>query len=289
VKVAFFTSSMGGAGHIARALTVRNGLLRQGFRGELRYFGPPIPYASAQHLEGYTVAALSDAELRSPRLAQASALAEALRGYDPDVIVVDMFWLPLRHILPTLRAEAWLLVHSVPPNWLSGPLLAPFERGQYKRILGMEPLRYYPREERLEPFVICNPDECHPPEALKRRLGLAPEEHLTLIVQTGFAGEVEALVERHTRPGTTVVALSMRRDEAIFPVAPWLLGVDRLVGGGGYHFFWETVWLGLQPRTSYQPFARSIDHQEWRVQHQQHYKMTDNGADQLARLLLRGG
>ena len=32
----------------------------------------------------------------------------------------------------------------------------------------------------------------------------------------GFAGEVEALVERHTRPGTTVVALSMHRDEAIF-------------------------------------------------------------------------
>lgn len=288
MRVAFYTATMGGAGHVARALTLRRGLLRQGFTGQWRGFGPPIPYASAQ-LDDYTVAEISRDERRSPQTARRSALALALQAYDPDLILVDMFWLPLLHILPTLRARAWLLLHSVPPMWLHGPPLARFDPRQYERVFAMEPLQFYQLPDTLEPFVICNPDECHPTWALKDFLGIPRDEHLTLIVQTGFTGEAEAIAREHAPGGGHIVTMSMHEGlKALFPIAPWLPGADRIIGGGGYHFFWETIWLGLQPRTLYHPFFRTIDHQHWRVQTLQHHPMRANGADTLGQLVQRG-
>ncbi len=284
-RVAFFTSTMGGGGHLALALSVRRGLERAGFPGHLRCFGPPIPYRGVD-VGDYVVAALSEAELRSPTLARNSDLARQLCAWRPDLVLVDKFWFPVRHILPLLRAPAWLLLHWCPPGWMQGPpaLREGDAWSRFERVISIEPLGHCPGAEEVPPLVVCNPDECHPPDALKRRLGIDPRAHLTLIVQTGMEGEVERLEAAHRGdPRRVVRALSMHRGDPIFPIAPWLPGADALIGGCGYGFPWEVVWLGLRERTTLHPFPRTIDDQALRARLLPHITPRENGADVLAR------
>lgn len=291
MRIAFYTSTMGGGGHLALAMSIARGLERAGFQGQLRCFGPPIPYAGVT-IGDYQVAELSEAELRSPTLARNSALARQLCAWRPDLVLVDKFWFPIRHILPMLRAPAWLLLHWCPPGWMAGPpgLREASAWSLFERVFSIEPLGHCPGAEELDPLVVCNPDECHPPGALKRLLGVDPDAELTLIVQTGMEGELERLQAAFGADGRRVVrALSMHQGAPIFPIAPYLPGADRLIGGCGYGFPWETVWLGLRARTTYHPFTRTIDDQHLRAQRLHHIQPAQNGADVLARLIHAGG
>ena len=87
-----------------------------------------------------------------------SELSVALADYAPDLLIADMFWAPLRHILPLLNTEVWLLVRSCPDIWLRGTETTPFDSSQFTRIIGIEPLTHEEIREHIAPIVICNPD-----------------------------------------------------------------------------------------------------------------------------------
>jgi len=289
MRVAFYSGTMGGAGHLARALSIRRGLVRQGIDAELTIFAPPLPYV---HVEAgaYVPFELTDAELNDPILARNSALARALLRYRPDLLLIDHLWFNIRHILPLLRCESWLLVHTVPAGWLEGPVLARTSAATLcDRIIAIEPLRYHAITDTLPPVLMCNPDDALPDDALKRRLGVPVGQHLTLVAHTGAPGEVEDLVaETPPEPGGVLVPLTARQEEPIFPLAPWLRGADRLIGGAGYHFFWETAWFGVRDRTHMRAFYRTFDDQAWRLSALSDLPMKANGADVLARQIGMG-
>lgn len=252
---------------------------------EFHIFCKEQPFAAARR-PGLTTLPIEERLLRDPQQAPETSLARALRDYAPDLLIVDMFWAPLRHILPLPGSEAWLLVRTAPENWLLGPTGLPFAATQYRRILAIEPLLRPPPVpvEQLEPIVICNPDECQPETALKSRLGVPVDRPLTLVVHAGKPGEREIL-ERDARAGSEAVEVAdlfADQDQALFPVAPWLAGADRIVGGCGYNLFWETRWLGLAGRTSLRGFPRPIDNQFYRLSLGAH-RVRENGADVLAR------
>ncbi len=141
----------------------------------------------------------------------------------------------------------------------------------------------------IAPVVVCNPDELHPPQALKERLGIDPGRRLTLILHGGVQGEAEALRRDLSLPAEEVIhALTLRDPAPLFPAAPWLLGADRLVGGTGYNFYRETAWLGLRERTLYRPFRRGGEDTAWRLRACAAIQPGYNGADWLARAALAG-
>ncbi len=131
--------------------------------------------------------------------------------------------------------------------------------------------------ERVDPVVVCNPDECEPPEALRRELGVPAERHLVVVAHAGELGEIESL----RADGATVCDL--RQKDALFPLARWLGGADEIVCGAGYNAFWEARWLGYFPRARFTPFPRRIDDQAWRLHACAQVQMRGNGADTLAR------
>ncbi len=139
MKIAYFTAGDRGAGHFMRGLAVLRGLARAGFQGTYRMFGPQLPFPAADRPD-YEVVPIHKVELQDRDLAQESELARALRRFDPDLVLVDLFWAPLLHVLPTLRAETWLLLRDCPPVWLVGPERARFDAGQYARIIAFEPI-----------------------------------------------------------------------------------------------------------------------------------------------------
>lgn len=287
-RIAFVTATVGGAGHLALGVAIGNGLARAGFRGDYRLFGPPIPYPIGP-LAGYVPATVSPEERRAVSAAADSELARRLDEFDPDLVLVDKFWFPIQNVLFALpKLEAWLLCCLAPTTWFIGPASSRFVPARYRRRIATEPPNLHRLPEQVEPIVVCNPEECRPPSALRQHLGVAEGVHLTVVAQTGMLGEAEALGRRDGLTGEVRV-LSLHQPGGLFPLAPYLGGADRIVGGAGYALYWETRWLGLAERTLCVPQQRHlVDVQELRVEMSPHV-MRENGADTLARWMMAGG
>jgi len=284
MRIAYFTGGDVGAGHLMRGLALGRALSRAGIAADYRMFGPQLRYPILASLD-YEVVSLVPAELRDPGLAPSSALGRALTAYDPDLLLVDLYWAPLRHLLPLLRCEAWLLVRSCPRPWFGGPPDARFDPGQFARIVGIEPIDHDVLTEHVDPVVVCNPNECRPRGALRAHLGLAPGAPLVLITHAGVPGEMDLLADS-TDAG--VIRCDLQGDAALFPLAEWLGDADEVIAGVGYNSFWEAHWLGWAQRTTFTPFPRKIDDQRWRLDVCGSYDMRSNGADTLAAWIRRG-
>ena len=286
MRVAYMTAGDVGAGHLVRGAAIGRGLSRAGFSGTYRMFGPPLAFPAGRRNDYEAIGIRGDRALRDPRLAPGSDLAARLVAFAPDLLVVDMFWGPLRWVLPRLSCEAWLLVRICPPVWLEGGPGLPFEATQYRRRFSIEPIRHPSLTESLDPIVIANPDDCREREDVRRRFGAAPGEPLALVQHAGERGEVEEL---RRLAGPDAATLDLFEPEAPFPAAEWLPGADRVFSGAGYNSYWEARWLGYDGRTTFLPFPRSIDDQARRLDEFREIRPRENGADALARRILVGG
>lgn len=285
MRVAYVTTGTVGAGHFVRGLALQNALKRRGFSGVFAVFGPPIEYAAAQ-ASSYESFAYNPDEMAQREAAERSPLAAALVSFAPDLLIVDLFWAPLTFIQPLLSAESWLLIRSCPPTWFEGSAEFQFDRRRFTRIFLTEPAGIPIEAERLEPIVICNPDECAPRDDLRDRLGVPIGHELVVAAHAGFPEEIEVLT---AKAGAGANVLDLRKPDALFPLARWLGGADRLFLGGGYNSFWEAAWLGYARRTKFHPFLRRIDDQAWRVSACRWVQPKANGADQLAKLIDEAG
>jgi hypothetical protein len=283
LKIAYFTAGTIGAGHLVRGLAIERALARAGFAGEYRMFGPQRPFPVVDR-PTHQVVPLLPAQLTDPRRARISDLALALHRYCPDLLIVDMFWAPLRHILPLPECECWLIVRHCPPVWFIGPPRTPFAPEQFDRIIAIEPSTHAVVQEHIDPIVIANPDECRPRSALRERLRVPREERLVAVVHAGIGGECERLL-RLAETGTPCV-FNLFREDALFPIAEWLGGADVILAGAGYNTFWEAHWLGYAKHTRFTAFQRAMDNQEWRLATCAGTVMHANGADTLAHAIL---
>lgn len=265
-----------------RGLAIERALARAGFSGTYSMLGPQQPFGAGRSAT-WNAIALSEAELRSETAAKESRIARAFEELRPDVLIVDMFWAPLRYILPLRGCEAWLLLRSFPPVWLRGPEGVSFAPDQYERVIAIEPVTARAITHTIDPVVIANPDECRPRGSLRKKLGVEDGETLSVVVHAGMPGEIAQIA----RIDADAKTLDLHADDAIFPVCEWLGDCDRIACGAGYNTFWEAHWLGYAPRTTFFPFARSIDDQRWRTTlcgtHPER-----NGADVIASWIVRG-
>jgi hypothetical protein len=286
MRVAYFTAGTVGAGHLVRGVAIGRALGRRGFTGDYAMFGPPLPFPVAGRT-AYRATPVVEEEVRDRTRAPETEVARALAAFAPDLLLVDMFWGPLRHILPLAGCECWLLVRTCPRTWFRGPRDTPFEPSQFRRMVAIEPFRHALLRERIDPVVVCNPDECRPPDALRERLGHAREVPLVVVTHAGLRGELEKIEE--AAAGEPLARFDLFGPDAPFPIAEWLSGADRVHSGAGYNSFWEARWLGYAARTRFTPFARKIDDQTWRLATCRGYAMQENGADALASWILPGG
>ncbi len=290
-RVALYTSGFIGGGHLALAESIKRALTRAGSKIEFRVFYAEMPVDIPEGTTCEVVRLATDPkELRNQLAAEQSQTAVALREYNPDLLLVDSAFRDLRYIRPLVDCEAWLLFHWIPRHLFHGPYNRTFDPSQYSKVIGTEPGLPFDVDVQLEPVVICNREECHPPFALRDRLHVPTGRQLSLVAHTGRASEMSELEdeERRTHPENFVARATMHDARPIFPLAHWLPGADRIVGGAGYGLFWEVKWLGLAAKAQLRPFPRGIDDQTPRMRNALRYEMRQNGADQLARMLESG-
>lgn len=298
MKIAFVTAGSAGAGHLVRGAAVARAVRRAGRSDVVRVFSPPSPFAArVRAVVDVDEVAIESALLRDPRSANDSALARAVAAFAPDVVVIDVFWVPL--VFVTLPCPAWLLLRSVPPAWLVGPAEARFDVARYARVFAIEPAPVLARFASLPPLVIANRDEALPRAALLAALSALDvdvgrdDAPLRLIARGGLASDDEVLVDAaHKRwPGARVALLDLADPRTPFPAAPLLAGLsddDGLVAAPGYNLFWEAQHLGFAARTTFVPIPRKLDDVAWRAGLNADVASVDNGADVLVQLLARG-
>lgn len=287
MRVAYFTAGNLGAGHLVRGLAIGRGLRRAGFTGEYRIFGPPLPFRAPAVHEAYAPVVIFQDELRDPLRAPESALAQTFAEFAPDVLLVDLFWPPLRFVLPLPGCECWLVTRWLPRQWFDGPPGVPFARAQYARVLAIEPgFTHAHVTHTLPPVVVANPDECVTREAACARFGVEPALPLVVVAHAGRKGEVPDLGPPPTDP-RPIVTLDLFDRDAPFPAAEWLAHVDEYHCGAGYNSFWEAQWLGYASRTRFSVLPRQQPEQGFRLaQGRLRARPAENGADVLARMLL---
>jgi NAD(P)-dependent dehydrogenase (short-subunit alcohol dehydrogenase family) len=152
----------------------------------------------------------------------------------------------------------------------------------------MEPIEHSSITHRIDPIVVCNPDECRPPDALRRHLNVPDDKTLAVVAHTGPKQEQEALYAIGEED-VHVVHFDLTDPDALFPLAEWLGGADVIMTGAGFNAYWESKWLGFYDRCFFTAFPRKIDDQAWRVRECTDYWPKENGADQLARWIVEGG
>ena len=262
-------------------------------------FGPRTALRSAAR-PGYHPLPIEPDELGDPARAGASALAAALAAFAPDILIVDLFWAPLRLLLPLPACEAWLLVRRAPPVWLVGPKDHPFLPHQYARVIAIEPNAIDTgASDSVDPVVAVNPEERRPAGSLREALAITQDEKLHVVHQAGEPGEWSRLARTSShrplhvfapgREGATPVSaeagIHVHDGDAFSPLAAWLGDADVLHTGAGYNAYWEARWLGYDTKTAFVPFPRNIDDQSWRVRTCASFVPRENGADTLVRQL----
>ncbi len=288
MRIAYFTAGTHGAGHLVRGLAILRALRRCGSRAEYRLFAPPSSFAWIASDVHHPVT-IDPRELRDPARAPDSSLARAIHAYAPDVLVVDLFWVPL--VFVPLPCPVWLLLRSVPPVWLVGPEEARFEASRYARVFAIEPAPGLETFESIPPVVVANRDEARTRDELCALLGARADAPLHLLARGGMPSDLGPLSSVVSADGAQVHDLDLTRHDAPFPLAPWLAGMedqDTLVAAPGYNTWWESHWLGFAPRVTWVPMQRTFDDARWRATCVPARGWVDNGADVLATRLVRG-
>ncbi len=286
MRVAFFTAGTHGAGHLVRGVALHRALLRRGAQVDYRLFSPPSPFARIAEGVHHPVA-VDAAELRVPERARTSALAKALADFAPDLLIVDLFWVPL--VFVPVTCPTWLLLRSVPAWWLVGPKESRFDPARYQRVFAIEPAPGLGAFESLPPVVVANRHEARSRADLCALVGADPARPLHLTVRAGLPSDAEPLDAVAPRAGAQPRALDLSRSDAPFPLAPWLAGLapgDVLVAAPGYNTFWEAQWLGFAPRVQWVPITRTLDDAAWRAGVSAPAAWAENGADVLARRIM---
>lgn len=272
-KVAYVTAGTVGAGHFVRGAAIARAFARISAKIDYRIFGPKIDFPCVRSYP-YFELALDPQQLMHPENAQKSALANALEEFKPDLLLVDLFWAPLRYILPLPKTEAWLLLRKVPAEWLKGPAKAPFDREQYRRLIAIEPIAVEATTSTttIDPIVIANPDEARTTPQLEIKIA---------VLHAGDRGEIETFPER-----ANAKIFDLRDPTAPFPLVTALDRAELIISAAGYNSYWESRWFRRDAKTRFIPLKRRIDDQFWRVKTCASYEMRKNGADTLVEMIL---
>ncbi len=287
MRVVYFTAGTAGVGDLMHGVALRRAAQRSGLPITVSLVSPPLPFPCLRDLEDHVTVAMDARALVDPRRVAETPLAQAMVALRPDVVVIGHFWTNLQCVLPLLEVEAWLLLRKAPPIWVQGPPQAPFSPSLYARRFEIEPVGFVGDFESLHPLVVVNRDEMVPAAAARQRLlGSAVDDGgpLQLVFQAGKPGESATLASSHRRPGVQQVLIDLRSPQAPWPIATLLHGADDVVTGAGYNAWWEARWLGTAAKTTWVPFARSVDDQAWRLALPS-TPIAENGADQLIRML----
>lgn len=288
MKIAYYTSGVSGSGRLVQGIAIRNALERRGLPADFTILHSA---PDARILDGISQVLLPMEKVRQTDEDNfaGSAVYSALTKLEPDILIIDLLWIPLRSFLWELPGKKIFLTRQVGRDFFfyrHGESLLSFDAGVYDKVLATEPYDCPVPHENINPLVIRNHDEILPREEALRRLGLdGGRKHCLFSLNTGKQLRQSILKSRPDLipPGCALFDSSLFAG-GIFPIADYFNAFDFIVCGAGYNAFWEAVYF--DKRAAFIPMAKQFENQQWRIDHCRDYHVTKNGADELVEIML---
>ena len=216
-----------------------------------------------------------------------TAVYQSIQDFSPDVLIVEGSWFVFHDLIHDIDAYKIGLFFGLLPGFFhvnaAGRELR-IQEWDYDRVFAIEPFDPPFPAEHLNPILLRNPDEILPREEAAARLGIDPDRQTAFIALNGRPGEFEDLKKTYSYlEDEYQVVYSSNYHGGIFPAVDYYNAFDFIVCGAGYSQFWEAIYLDKE--ALFVPQPRRFESQAWRVENCQNYRFTENGADQLARII----
>ncbi len=270
----------GGAGHVTRSIAV------------LRRLPPSVsaaaitqsPFSWLYDEAGLPCRVLPSAEREPKKLA--ARLRDELHALGARVFVVDA--LPrglfgeMPFLLPAFDGAKVFVGRYLKPTYLDAYDVPAFVDAQYDAAILAEP---WPEERcralrlpvlETPPILIRDAEEILPRESARPAFQPEGDRPIVLFVSTRFddehagplLGVLRKIQRRRRTPDFTIRRAALDADDEqavrLFPLMPWLLGADLVVGASGYNLFYECQ--ALQMEAIFLPKGRLYDDQYWRAE-----------------------
>ncbi len=218
-----------------------------------------------------------------------SKLFTAVADINPDILIVDRVWYATLSLIDELSCKKVFITSRVTDNFFSMELpgeTISFQKNKFDRVIGIEPFPNDLIEEYVNPLIIRNRDEIFSRNEALDGLGVTGEKPVAMVAVNFKEGYLEEFKERYRylEADHEVIYTTNIGGGGIFPMADYYNGIDLVASPPTYNTFWEARYFGI--RALYHPVPVRFCDLEQRVRDLGDYEFDENGADQLAEILL---
>jgi hypothetical protein len=218
-----------------------------------------------------------------------SRLYGALLSLNPDVLVVDLFWMMPHHFINELPFKKILLARQVSDSFFSFKTnlqSMAINTQDYDFIFATEPYKSSVPMRSINPLIIRNKNEILPRKQAFNKLGIEDTGKTCLLAVNGVEGEFRNARQTYSYledEGYNMVYSTNYKD-GLFPAVDYFNAFDLVICGAGYNAFWEVIYFDKE--SIFIPVPRRFESQYQRVAECQEYYFEENGADQLADIIM---
>jgi hypothetical protein len=290
MNVVYYTSGLTGSGRVVRGLSIWNAFQRAGVRCQYTILST-APFAHLAERLGvpHVEIPMEGSANLGPDSYVDSQLFRALSSLQPDILLVDLYWMPFYAFLGALSCKKVFLSRQVVDSYFSIPFQGgrlDFRPEDYDLVLATEPFKTPFPIRSINPMVIRNPDEILPRPRALAALGLEEGSTNCLLTYNGEPGEFEQVRKSysHLEEEGYRMVYSTNYQGGLFPAVDYFNAIDLLVCSAAYNSFWEAVFF--RKKAIFAPVRRRFENQMYRIQELQDHRFEENGADQLVPLVM---
>jgi hypothetical protein len=290
VNIVYYTSGLTGTGRLVIGISTGNALRRNGIDCGFTIlssspFGNLADICGHNHIE---IPAEGEEQLSKENY-HSSHLYKALTGLKPDVLIINHLWFTMYSFADEFRCKKIYISDHAEDRFFTVPLAdrkLHFDKNNFDRVFAIEPFKCRIEMEQIDPLIIRNRDEIMPKETALEALNLDDGKKIAFYGFNGNPGDFEKYKSKYDYlkdVGYNLVYSTNYR-EGLFPLADYYNAFDLMICGAGYNQFWEVVYFNKEAVFETTPLYYSS--QERRILECQEYYFEENGADQLAEIIM---
>jgi len=288
LNIVYYTSGTTGVGRIVRGIAIGNALKRNKINCNFSILSSSnfsISDGEFQHVR-IPPEALENLNRKNFKTSHVYNTLQTLR---PHILLVDLLWFPLHFFIEELHCVKIFLCRQVDKHFFTIPTKQGslrFTKENYDQLLAIEPFSPFMEMSFINPIVIRNHNEILTRTQALKDLGAAVNKPVCCIAYSGHPGDFERVKRDYSylEDEYTVIYTSTYH-QGIFPIVDFFNAIDFLVCGAGYNAFWEARFFHKQGVLI--PTQTRFESQKLRMESCINFSFSENGADQLVRILMK--
>lgn len=291
LKIIYYTSGVTGSGRLVRGISIGNALKRKNIKAEYIIFSCSQLAHLADMFDISHVEFVPEDVSRFTRTESKNTdIYKIIQSLNPDILIIDLVWFSVHHFLDEFKCKKILLCRQVDDNFFSLQLPdsgISLNQNSYDAVIAIEPFNSIIPMISINPIIIRNRSEIKSKNEARNILNIPDEkEKCCLLSFNGNPGDFEKVKNAYSyleNEGYRMI-YSTNYKNGIFPVVDYFNAFDLLICGAGYNSFWEAVYFNKE--TIFIPTFARFESGERRIQECQEYYFDENGADQLADIIM---